>query len=79
MRFFLVEATAVGLIGGIVGCGIGMLLAQWIGQRVFESSIAPRLVVWPATIALMIGVAVAGALPLRLLGRVRPAEILRSE
>ena len=79
MRFFLVEATAVGLIGGIVGCGVGMLLAQWIGQRVFESSIAPRLVVWPATIALMIGVAVAGALPLRLLGRVRPAEILRSE
>jgi putative ABC transport system permease protein len=79
MRFFLVEATAVGLVGGIVGCGIGMLLAQWIGQRVFESSIAPRLVVWPATITLMIGVAVAGALPLRLLGRVRPAEILRSE
>jgi putative ABC transport system permease protein len=79
MRFFLVEATAVGLIGGIVGCAIGMVLAQWIGQRVFESSIAPRLVVWPATIGLMIGVAVAGALPLRLLGRVRPAEILRSE
>jgi len=27
----------------------------------------------------MVGVALAGALPLRLLGRVRPAEILRGE
>jgi putative ABC transport system permease protein len=79
MRFFLVEATALGLIGGILGCAAGMLLAQWIGLRVFESTIAPRLIVWPATVALMIGVALAGALPLRLLGRVRPAEILRNE
>jgi hypothetical protein len=29
--------------------------------------------------ALMIGIALAGALPLRLLGRVRPAIILRGE
>jgi putative ABC transport system permease protein len=79
MRFFLVEATALGLVGGIVGCAAGMLLAQWIGQRVFASSIAPRLIVVPATLAMMVGVALVGALPLRLLGRVRPAEILRNE
>ncbi len=79
MRFFLVEATALGLFGGLIGCAAGMLLAQWIGLRVFASSIAPRLIVWPATTALMIGVALAGALPLRLLGSVRPAEILRNE
>jgi ABC-type antimicrobial peptide transport system permease subunit len=35
--------------------------------------------VLPLTVALMVGVALAGALPLRLLGRVRPAEILRGE
>ena len=79
MRFFLVEATAVGLIGGILGCAVGMILARWIGVRVFDATVAPRFIVLPATLALMIAVAVAGALPLRLLGRVRPAEILRSE
>jgi putative ABC transport system permease protein len=79
MRFFLVEATALGVIGGILGCGVGMLLAAWIELHVFATAMTPRLIVWPVTVALMVGVALAGALPLRLLGRVRPAEILRNE
>jgi len=79
MRFFLVEATALGVIGGILGCGVGMLLAAWIELHVFATPMTPRLIVWPVTVALMIGVALAGAVPLRLLGRVRPAEILRNE
>jgi putative ABC transport system permease protein len=79
MRFFLAEATAIGIVGGVLGCGVGMALSAWIGRQVFAISIAPRLIVVPLTIALMIGVALAGALPLRLLGRVRPAEILRGE
>jgi putative ABC transport system permease protein len=79
MRFFLAEATALGLVGGLIGCGAGVLLSGWIGRRVFDAPIAPRLIVWPATLGLMVAVALAGALPLRLLGRVRPAEILRGE
>lgn len=79
MRFFLAEAAAIGILGGIVGYGAGMLLADWVGKRVFATAISPRLIVLPVTIGLMIGVALAGALPLRLLGRVRPAEILRGE
>lgn len=79
MRFFLAEAAAVGIVGGIIGWGVGMALAAWVGERVFATAITPRLIVLPLTIALMVGVALAGALPLRLLGRVRPAEILRGE
>jgi putative ABC transport system permease protein len=79
MRFFLAEATAVGVVGGVIGWAAGMLLSEWIGERVFAASIAPRLIVLPITVALMIGVSLAGAFPLRLLGRVRPAEILRGE
>jgi putative ABC transport system permease protein len=79
MRFFLAEATAIALIGGTLGFLIGMLLSRWIGQRVFSVSITPRLIVLPATLALMVLVSLAGAFPLRLLGRVRPSEILRGE
>ncbi len=50
-----------------------------MGARVFATSIAPRLIVLPVTLILMVAVSLAGALPLRLLGRVRPAEILRGE
>jgi putative ABC transport system permease protein len=79
MRFFLAEAMFVGVMGGAIGGAAGLLLSQWIGQRVFDAAITPRLVVLPLTILVMMGVALAGALPLRLLGRVRPAEILRGE
>jgi putative ABC transport system permease protein len=79
MRLFLAEATAIGLAGGICGFMVGMALSEWMGERVFSVSIAPRLVVLPATLALMVLVSLAGALPLRLLGRVRPSDILRGE
>jgi len=58
---------------------MGIGLARWMGERVFGASINPRWDVFPLTIALMIGVALAGALPLRLLGKVKPAVILRGE
>jgi putative ABC transport system permease protein len=79
MRLFLVEAAALGVLGGTIGFVIGVVLARWIGGRVFGVAISPRLAVFPATIILAVGVALLGALPLRLLGRVRPAEILRGE
>jgi putative ABC transport system permease protein len=79
MRLFLAEAGMLGAIGGILGFLLGMILARWIGERIFGVVISARLEVLPITIALTIGVALAGAFPLRLLGRVRPADILRGE
>ena len=79
MRLFLAEAAALGLLGGAIGFSIGLVLARWMGERVFGVAISPRLAVFPETMALAVAVALAGALPLRLLGRVRPAEILRGE
>src|SRR5947209_2287646 len=79
MRFFLAEATAIGFAVGIFGFMVGMALSEWIGERVFSVSITPRLIVLPATLALLVLVSLAGALPLRLLGRVRPSDILRGE
>ena len=79
MRLFLAEAGALGVLGGTIGFFAGALLARWIGGRVFGVAVSPRLVVFPITVALTVLAALAGALPLRLLGRVRPAEILRGE
>jgi putative ABC transport system permease protein len=76
---FLAEVGVVGAAGGIVGCAIGLILSRWMGQRVFAAAISPRWEVFPFTVALMIVVAMAGALPLRMLGKVKPAVILRGE
>jgi putative ABC transport system permease protein len=79
VALFLAEVGALGAAGGLLGCVAGMALSDWMGRRVFGTAISPRWEIFPLTIALMIGVALAGALPLRLLGNVRPAVILRGE
>jgi putative ABC transport system permease protein len=79
MRLFLAEAGTLGVIGGTIGFLIGILLARWMGGRIFGVAISPRPVVFPLTVALTVAVALIGALPLRLLGSVRPSVILRGE
>ena len=76
---FLAEVGVLGAAGGLIGCVSGSALSHWMGQRVFGTAISPRWEIFPLTIALMIVVALAGALPLRLLGKVKPAVILRGE
>ena len=76
---FLAEVGVLGAAGGLIGCLAGAVLAQWMGHRVFGTSIAPRWEIFPITIAMMVVVSMAGALPLRRLGKIRPAVILRGE
>ena len=76
---FFAEAGALGLVGGLLGYIVGLGLAEWAGEQVFGMAVTPRWQVLPLTVALSIGVALAGAFPLRLLGNIRPAEILRGE
>jgi putative ABC transport system permease protein len=76
---FLAEVAVLGAVGGLIGCVAGVALAQWMGRRVFGTSITPRWELFPLTIVLMVAVAMAGALPLRQLGKIKPAVILRGE
>ncbi len=76
---FLAEVGVLGAAGGVLGYIAGAALTVWIGKRAFGAAISPRLEVLPLTVALMLAVALAGALPLRFLGRVKPAVILRGE
>jgi putative ABC transport system permease protein len=79
VALFLSEVGVLAAAGGLIGCVLGVILSRWMGQRVFSAAITPRWEVFPLTIGLMVLVAMAGALPLRLLGRVKPAVILRGE
>jgi putative ABC transport system permease protein len=76
---FLAELGVLGAFGGAIGCVVGVALADWMGRRVFGASIEPRWEIFPLTIVMMIVVAMAGALPLQRLGKVKPAVILRGE
>jgi putative ABC transport system permease protein len=76
---FLAEVGVLGAAGGLIGCFAGVALSIWMGRRVFGTSISPRWEIFPLTIALMTSVALAGALPLRRLGKVKPAVIMRGE
>lgn len=76
---FLTEVGLLGAAGGLLGALIGVALSYWMGMRVFGTGISPRWEIFPVTVTLMVVVAMAGALPLRALGNVKPAEILRGE
>ena len=76
---FVAEVGVLGAAGGLIGCVAGVALSHWMGERVFGTSISARWEIFPLTVGLMVIVALAGALPLRLLGNVKPAVILRGE
>ena len=76
---FLAEVGVLGAVGGMIGCIVGVALSYWMGHRVFNTTISVRWEIFPLTIGLMIIVALAGAAPLRMLGKVKPAVIFRGE
>jgi putative ABC transport system permease protein len=78
--FFAAEAAALGAVGAIVGFGIGVGVAAWIGRVNFHAPVVPRLNVLPVVLVGSVAVALISAvLPIFLLRRVQPAMILRGE
>ncbi len=73
----LAEILITSVIGGIVGFVVGIGFSQIIGQSVFGSAIAIRIVVIPIVAILVILVTLAGSIPaIRMLLRLQPAEVL---
>ena len=78
--FFAAEAAALGAVGAVVGFGIGVGVAAWIGRVNFHAPVVPRFSVLPVVFVGSIVVALVSAvLPIFLLRRVQPAMILRGE
>ena len=78
--FFAAEAAALGATGAVIGFGLGVGIAAWIGRVNFHAAVAPRFSVLPFILAGSIVVTMLSAiLPISLLRRVQPAVILRGE
>jgi len=78
--FFAAEAVALGVVGALLGFGLGVGIAGWIGRVNFHAPVEPRFAVLPIIVVGSVGVALLSAvLPIWLLRRVEPATILRGE
>ena len=78
--FFAAEAGLLGLIGACIGYVLGVGIAAWIGRANFHAPVVPRIGVLPPVLIGSVLVAlIAAIVPISLLHRVQPANILRGE
>jgi putative ABC transport system permease protein len=79
--FLLVaEQLLLALVGGCIGYALGLLLARFLGARIFGVPPEPSLLVLGVVLALAAAVTLLGsALPLRRAANYDPAPILRGE
>jgi len=74
------EQLLLALVGGGIGYGIGLLLARFLGAKIFGVPPAPSLLVFGVVLVLAAAVTLLGsALPLRRAAYYDPAPILRGE
>lgn len=74
------EQLLLAFVGGCIGYALGLLLARFLGTKIFGVPPAPSLLVLGVILALAAGVTLLGsALPLRRAARFDPAPILRGE
>lgn len=85
MLIFLIEAGIIGLIGGIVGCvlGIGMakiveIYAARVGLSMLRAYVSPLLISGALAFSFFIGT-LSGFAPARRAAKLQPAEALRYE
>ena len=75
-RLFLLEAGALGAVGGLLGCWLGALLARWlaimIGQNVGELYGLTSLLAMPIPFSLLVEATCLGVV-VSLMGALRPA------
>ena len=78
--FFIAEQLLLALVGGILGCAIGVVLARFLGLGIFGIAPTLRWILFPVVLALAAAVALLGSLgPLARASHSNPAPVLRGE
>lgn len=76
-RLFLAEALIIGVVGGVVGCAMGLGLAAFISQSVFASDLEVKVLTIMAAFAISLSVTLLGILSVaRVVSRLQPSQIL---
>ena len=85
MAIFLVESGLLGLVGGLIGCVLGIGLARVVelygaaaGFGLLQASITPELILFAAGFSFGLG-CLSGLLPARAAAKLKPVEALRYE
>ncbi|HXZ13899.1 MAG TPA: ABC transporter permease [Candidatus Sulfotelmatobacter sp.] len=77
---FLAEQVLLAIAGGALGFAVGVVLARVLGESVFGTPAALRMILFPVILGLAALVAILGSMiPLRRVALYRPATILRGE
>jgi len=77
---FFAEAALLALLGGVIGFGVGSLLAHQIGESIFNSQISISPVLFPVILAIAVIVTFAGsAMAIRRAVTMDPVFVLRGE
>jgi len=72
------EVALEGAAGGLVGSWVGLILANWVGRTVFQTSLETPVMLGPVVVGAAVIASVAGAAqPLRRALLLEPAVILR--
>ena len=80
MKLFLAEGAGLGLAGGMLGCGVGALLARTVGARLFDITLNVHAWAIPAVCALSVALVVLAAqAPVRVVRAILPTAVLKGE
>lgn len=85
MLIFLIESGILGLVGGVVGCAMGMSIAKVVemvahqsGLTMFNVLITPELIIFSLSFSSIIGCA-SGVMPARQASLLKPVDALKYE
>ena len=85
MLIFLIESGLYGLVGGVLGCSLGLGMAKiaefaasQLGAEIFKASISATLILGSLGFSFLIG-GISGLAPARHAAKMKPVEALRYE
>ena len=80
MRLFMMEGASLGLLGGVLGYGVGALLARGLAERLFGVALSFNGWTLPVVCGLSVALAaIAAQAPVRIVRAIQPTEVLKGE